>query len=480
MGYQIVFRRKLCYTVSNLFESEVLLFMESRLKDMTTGHPLKLMTQFALPLMIGNLFQQLYTVVDTAVVGQALGVAALAALGASDWLNWMFLGMVQGVTQGFSIPMAHSFGARQTEELKKVIRQSLLLSAVCALLFLAAGQLIAVPLLTLLKTPADILPSTVLYLRIIFAGLPVVMAYNLLSAILRSMGDSKTPLYAMIVAAVINIALDLLFVLGLHWGIAGAAVATVIAQVVSSVICWAQLKKLGVLTFRAGDFRPDFAMVRELTRLGSPMALQNLIIAVGGMIVQFVINGCGVTFIAGFTATSKMYGLLEIAAISYGYSMVTYVGQNLGAKKLHRIRQGVRAANLLGLGIAIVVASVMIVFGRHIVALFIASPDPLEAAQATQIAYNFLFIMSAFLPVLYYLYVTRAAIQGAGNAVLPMLSGVVEFVMRTGVILLLPRLIGTDGIYFAEAAAWTGADVVLCISYYYVMAKISRTLKTEE
>ena len=480
MGYQIVFRRKLCYTVSNLFESEVLLFMESRLKDMTTGHPLKLMTQFALPLMIGNLFQQLYTVVDTAVVGRALGVAALAALGSSDWLNWMFLGMVQGVTQGFSIPMAHSFGAHQTEELKKVIRQSLLLSALCALLFLTAGQLISVPLLTMLKTHADILPNTVLYLRIIFAGLPVVMAYNLLSAILRSMGDSKTPLYAMIVAAVVNIALDLLFVLVFRWGIAGAAVATVIAQVVSSVICLLQLKKLGVLTFRAGEFRPNFPMIKELTRLGTPMAFQNLIIAVGGMIVQSVVNKAGVTFIAGFTATSKMYGLLEIAAISYGYSMVTYVGQNLGAKKLDRIRQGVRSANGLGFFIAVLVAGTMIVFGRHIVGLFIASPDPLEAAEATQIAYNFLFIMSAFLPILYYLYVTRAAIQGAGNAVLPMLSGVVEFIMRTAVILILPRLIGNDGIYFAEVAAWTGADVVLCISYYYIMAKITRQIKTEE
>ena len=447
--------------------------MDSRLKDMTTGHPLKLMTQFALPLMVGNLFQQLYTVVDTAVVGQALGVAALAALGASDWLNWMFLGMVQGVTQGFSIPMAHSFGGRQMEQLKKVIRQSLLLSALCALLFLTVGQLIAVPLLTLLKTPADILPNTILYIRVILVGLPVVMAYNLFSAILRSMGDSKTPLYAMIVASVTNILLDLLFVLGFHWGIAGAAAATVIAQVVSSVICLVQLKKLGVMDFHAGEFRPDGSMIKELLRLGSPMAFQNLIIAIGGMIVQSVVNRCGVTFLAGFTATNKMYGLLEIAAISYGYSMVTYVGQNLGAGKIQRIRQGVRSANLLGLGIAVVVAGTMIAFGKSIVGIFI-SGTPAQIAEATEIGYRYLCVMSLFLPVLYYLYVTRAAIQGAGNAVLPMLSGVVEFIMRTIVILVLPRLIGSEGVFYAEVAAWMGADVVLFISYHYVMAKITR------
>ena len=447
--------------------------MDSRLKDMTTGHPLKLMTQFALPLMVGNLFQQLYTVVDTAVVGQALGVAALAALGASDWLNWMFLGMVQGVTQGFSIPMAHSFGGRQMEQLKKVIRQSLLLSALCALLFLTVGQLIAVPLLTLLKTPADILPNTILYIRVILVGLPVVMAYNLFSAILRSMGDSKTPLYAMIVASVTNILLDLLFVLGFRWGIAGAAAATVIAQVVSSVICLVQLKKLGVMDFHHGDFRPNGSMAKELLRLGSPMAFQNLIIAIGGMIVQSVVNRCGVTFLAGFTATNKMYGLLEIAAISYGYSMVTYVGQNLGARKIKRIRQGVRAANLLGLGIAVIVAGVMIAFGKSIVGMFI-SGTPTQIAEATEIGYRYLCVMSLFLPVLYYLYVTRAAIQGAGNAVLPMLSGVVEFIMRTIVILVLPRLIGSEGVFYAEVAAWMGADVVLFISYHCVMAKITR------
>lgn len=453
--------------------------MDSRLKDMTIGHPLKLMTQFALPLMIGNLFQQLYTVVDTAVVGQALGVAALAALGACDWLNWMFLGMVQGVTQGFSIPMAHSFGARQMEQLKQVIRHSLLLSAVCALVFLAAGQLITVPLLTLLKTPDDILPSAVLYIRIIFAGLPIVMAYNLLSSILRSMGDSKTPLYAMIAAAIINIILDLLFVLGLHWGIGGAAAATVIAQAISGVICFMQLKKVMPMEIFSGTFRMDGAMARELMRLGTPIAFQNLIIAVGGMIVQSVVNSVGVTFMAGFTATNKMYGLLEIAAISYGYAMVIYVGQNLGARKIHRVRQGVRIANLLGLGIAVVVAGFMIVFGRSIVGLFI-SGTPAEVAEATEIGYHYLFIMSLCLPILYYLYVTRAAIQGAGNAMLPMLSGVVEFVMRTLVILFLPLVIGNEGIYYAEVAAWAGADVVLCISYFYVMAKITKQCKTEE
>ena len=292
--------------------------MSAKIKDMTTGRPLPLIVSFALPLMVGNVFQQLYTVVDTMVVGKALGVDALAALGATDWLYWMLLGMIQGVTQGFGILMAREFGAKQYESLRKVVGSSTSLSIIFALLFLILGQAVAKPILVLLNTPVQIMDGSLLYLRIMFLGIPIVMIYNLLATILRSLGDGQTPLYAMIVAALTNIALDILFVLVLHLGIAGAAVATLIAQGISSIYCLQKIRKINFMTLKKKHFALEPALAGQLLSLGSPMAAQNAIIAVGGMIIQGVVNGYGVAFIGGFTAANKLYGVLEIAATSYG------------------------------------------------------------------------------------------------------------------------------------------------------------------
>ena len=305
--------------------------MAARIKNMTQGKPASLIFAFALPLMVGNVFQQLYTVVDTMVVGKALGVAALAALGAADWLNWMMLGIIQGFTQGFGILMAQEFGAGRYDNLRKSIGNAAVLSLVSSMVLLLAGQLLTRPVLNLLQTPPEILADTLLYLRIMYLGVPVVMAYNLLASILRSLGDGKTPLNAMIVAALTNIALDLLFVLVFGLGIAGAAAATLIAQMISSLFCLYHIRKIELLSFTPSDFRMTGRQLPlRLLMLGFPMAFQNAIISVGGMIVQFVVNGFGVIFIAGFTATNKLYGVLEVAATSYGYSMVTYAGRILG------------------------------------------------------------------------------------------------------------------------------------------------------
>ena len=346
--------------------------MNNRTLDMTAGKPASLILSFALPLMLGNVFQQLYTVVDTAVVGKALGVRALAALGAADWLNWLMLSMVQGLTQGFAILMAQAFGARQMDKLRLSIGASGILAATGAVILLALGQLLVVPVLTLLKTPGDIMPGSVLYLRVMFGGIPIVMAYNLFACILRSLGDGKTPLYAMVVASIVNIGVDLLFVLVFHWGIAGAAVATLVAQVCAAVLCLLQLRKLSELRLSRQDFKPDGKLLWRLLKLGSPMAMQNAIISIGGMIVQAVVNGFGVVFIAGITATNKLYGILEIAALSYGYAMITYTGQNLGAGNITRIRSGTRAALGISLVTSGIIAAVMIGFGKWIVGCFIS------------------------------------------------------------------------------------------------------------
>ena len=447
--------------------------MSAKIKDMTTGRPLPLILSFALPLMVGNVFQQLYTVVDTIVVGKALGVDALAALGATDWLYWMWLGMIQGVTQGFGILMAREFGARQYENLRGVVGGSITLSALAALVFLLAGQLAAAPVLGVLNTPGEIMDNALLYLRIMFLGIPIVMAYNLLATILRSLGDGQTPLYAMIVAALSNIALDLLFVLVFRWGIAGAAIATLIAQCVSSIYCLLKILKIDFMKLKKQHFLISPAMAGRLLSLGSPMAAQNGIIAIGGMIIQSIVNGYGVAFIGGFTAANKLYGVLEIAATSYGYAMITYVGQNLGASRIDRIKAGMGRAIAVSLATSALISGVMLLWGQHIIGAFI-SGTPEDAAAAAKVGFTYLSIMSICLPVLYILHVTRSAVQGMGNTVLPMISGIAEFIMRTGGVLILPALLGENGIFIAEVLAWLGADLILVPSYFITLKRISR------
>ena len=453
--------------------------MTPKIKNMTEGRPLLLIVSFALPLMLGNIFQQLYTVVDTMIVGKALGVDALAALGATDWIYWMVLGMIQGVTQGFAILMAREFGAQRYDQLRRVTGISVSLSAVCALLFLVVGMLAARPVLELLQTPAQIMDGSLLYLRVMLCGIPIVMAYNLLASILRSLGDGRTPLSAMIVAALTNIVLDLLFVLVFRWGIAGAAVATLIAQFFSCVFCFARLRKIEFLTLHREHFRIHAKTALRLISLGCPMALQNIMIAVGGMIIQSVVNGFGVAFLAGFTATNKLYGVLEIAATSYGYAMITYVGQNLGAGKLDRIKSGMRSAVAVALATSAVIAGVMLLLGQSIVSLFI-SGTPEQIAQATKVAYDYLVVMSVCLPILYILHVARSAVQGMGNTVLPMVSGIAEFIMRTGGILILPALLSETGIYLSEVLAWAGADMILIPSYFITLSRISKNTSQKE
>lgn len=453
--------------------------MSTNVKNMTMGNPFKLIFSFAIPLMAGNIFQQLYTVIDTMVVGKFLGVGALAALGATDWLSWLMLGTIQGLTQGFAIRLAQEFGANDFEELKKTIGNSVVLVSISSVVLLLLGLWAAEPILLLLHTPADILDMSLLYIRIIFAGTPIVMTYNLLACTLRALGDGKTPLHAMIVASIVNIVLDVVFVFGFRWGIAGAAAATLIAQAISCMYCLYYMRNIEEIRLSPTDFCLKGKRIAKLLWLGFPMALQNATIAIGGMIVQSVVNGFGVIFIAGFTATNKLNGLLEIAATSYGYAIVTYVGQNLGAKKLKRINQGMKSAFGMAMITSVVIAIIMLVFGKAILSCFI-SGTPAQVEQTMEIAYFYLAVMSISLPILYLLYLFRSGLQGLGNTVLPMLSGVAEFIMRIVTALILPIHIGEIGVCFTETAAWIGADIVLVSSYFVVMRSLKKQIKEEQ
>ena len=444
--------------------------MQSKITNMTQGNPVKLIIIFAIPLMIGNVFQQLYTVVDTMVVGKALGVGALAALGATDWLNWLFSGIVQGFAQGFCILMAQEFGSGNYKQLRKVIYNSLLLCIVCSALVLVTSEAVAQPVLHLLNTPEEIMPDSLLYLRIIFLGMPVIMAYNISASILRALGDGKTPLLAMIIASVTNIVLDLLFVLVFHMGIAGAAIATLLAQLLSAIYCFWFIYKIDILKSVKEERTPNKHVCAKLLNLGYPVAFQNIVIFIGGMIVQSVVNSFGVVFIAGFTATNKLYGILESAATSYGYAMTTYAGQNLGAGNISRIRSGVRWATVIAFLTSSLISISMFLVGKNLLSQFLTG-EASQVEEAMEIAFHYLKIMSIFLFTLYLLYVVRSTLQGIGNTVMPMISGFAEFAMRVGAALILPLFMGQEGIFYAEILAWMGADVILLSAYIYHIYK---------
>jgi putative efflux protein, MATE family len=443
----------------------------SRTKDMTTGKPVVLILAFAIPILAGNLIQQLYSLVDSLIVGQLLGVTALAAVSASGWLDWAVLSIPMGLAQGFSIQAAQYFGANRPEELRRTVGQSILIAAVTTVLLEIASQLLLSPVLGWMNTPAETFSLTEGYLRIIYGGLPVVMAVNVLNGFLHALGNSRTPLAALAIASVVNMVLDWFFVGTCHMGINGGACATVIAQVISALISFRAVCRLNLLHPERKDLRPDRRMTVRLIRLGVPIAFQNVIIAVGGLILQGVVNGFGFIFMAGYNAASRLQGLVEMSGASLGNAVGTFAGQNIGAGKKDRVRNGLHSSARIGTGMALVIGGIMVLFGKQILGLFIRDEQAL-AEQVLAFGYQFLCVMAAGLPMLYLLFVYRSTLQGLGNTFIPMISGFVELGMRVGCALLLPLVLGVWGIYTAEIAAWAGAAVLLIISCYRELRKI--------
>jgi len=441
-----------------------------KVQNMTSGKIAPMLTAFALPLMAGNLFQELYTVVDTMIVGQFLGVTALAAVGNGGWITWMLLGAVQGFTQGFANPAAQAFGAGDKERVRKNMANSLVLTVIISVILVIIGEAAMIPLLKLLNTPEEIFEMSLLYLRIYYAGTPAIMAYNYAACYLRALGNSRDPLIAMIIASITNIVLDILFVGPMGMGIAGAVIATVIAQLVAAIYSFICLFKIDFVYLKWEDFRLDAQLSGNLIYMGVPMALQNVILSVGGLIVQRIVNRYGITFIAGMTATNRLYGMIETVGISYGYAISTFIGQNYGAGKTDRVKKGVRTGFVIGVSASVVIALIMILFGKNILMLFISGTAE-EIAATMTVAYRYLVIMAALLPTLYCLHILKFTLIGLGNSLYPMLSGVAEFVMRVAAALFIPVYFGKMNVFFAEPVAWIGADIVMAIGYVVCMRK---------
>ena len=440
----------------------------ARTKDMTAGNPVKLILIFALPILAGNMLQQLYSLIDSLIIGRLLGVTALTAVSASGWLDWAVLSVPMGLAQGYSIYAAQCYGGKRIADLKRSVAQSYLISAAATIFLEITSQLLLHPVLIWMNSPDETIGMTENYLRIIYAGLPIVMCVNMFSGFLHALGNSRVPLIALVCSTTVNIVLDWWFVGSLGMGTNGGACATVIAQAVSAVICFRAVVRIPELKPESTDYRPDRKVIWKLVRLGFPIAFQNLIISLGGLVLQGVVNTFGFIFMAGYNAAARFQGLIEIAGTALGNAAGTFTGQNFGAGKMDRVRNGLRRSAQIGFILAVSVGLIMVFFGKPLLSLFIRE----EAGVSDQVmhfGYDFLRIMAAGLPMLYLLFIYRTTLQGLGDTVVPMVSGFVELALRIGSALLLPAIIGDWGVYLAEIAAWIGAGVFLIIGCYRII-----------
>ena len=436
--------------------------------SMTTGSSFRHMICFALPLMIGNAFQQVYTLTDTAVVGQVLGMAALSALGACDLLIWTISSAIQAYTEGFSIKMAARFGADDSDGFHRTVVSGAYLSAGAAVILLLAMQLTIPGILSLMHVRTEVYPYALMYLRIICAGIPFVTTYNFCFAILRALGNSKIPLRAMSISAALNILLDILFVAVLKCGIGSAALATVISQLFSAVYSLVVVSKLLRKAFAQAGY--DRTMAGKMLKLSVPMAGQIVISSIGGLVVQSVVNSNDVAFIAGYTATYKLYGLLEVASIAYGFAVTTYTGQNYGAGQYARIRRGLWTSECIAIVTALAFTAAIYLFGQPVISLFVSGTEE-EIAVAVSVGLRFLKIMGIGLPMLYTVHVLRSFVQGLGHAMFATLNSMVELIARIAVVTWCPAFLGAECVFFAEPAAWTAGAVFLALGSLVFLRK---------
>ncbi len=444
--------------------------------DMTKGDPLSIIIRFTIPLFIGNVFQQLYNMCDTIIVGRFVGQNALAAVGSTGTIMFLILGFCSGLTCGFTVLTSQRFGAGDTNGVKKSVVNSVILSLVLVVIMTAGSLAVMKPLLRLMNTPEEIFADAYSYISVICMGIAASVAYNLLSAFLRAVGNSKMPLVVLVFSAVLNVILDLVLIIVFHMGTMGAALATDLSQGISSVLCLVYiLKKVPDLTpeRELWKYYPD-ATSKQL-RVGIPMALQFGITASGTMIMQAAINLYGATAVAGFTAASKVQGLITQGNFSIGQTMATYVGQNYGAGAYERIKKGVRCASI-SISIYGIIAGILVVVAlRPLIALFFAAGTDLNAMMPY--ARTYIICCALFYIPLGNIFVFRNAMQGCGYGLLPMLGGVAELVCR--LILAVASMISMNFLLasLCDPMAWVGACVFTGLSYRYVIRKVGEVLR---
>ncbi len=450
-----------------------------RTTDMTTGSPVKLILKFAFPLILANLGQQLYMIVDAAIVGRGVGVKALASVGAADWIYWLILWTVIGFSQGFSVFISKYFGEKNYDEMNRNIAMSALLCLILGGLLTVAGLVIAPMLLDVLDTPQDIIGGAKIYLTTMLSGTLIVTAYNMASSILRALGDGRSPLIAMGIAALLNVGLDLLFVFVFEWGIFGAAFASVLAQFFSFIYCAFRIVKIDCIRLSRSTFKPDLLLMKKLLVFGVPMAFQYIVIALGGIILQSTVNLQGSIFVAGFTAVNKLYGLLESTAISLGIAFSTFFAQNYGAGNYKRVRSGLGTGIIMLVGASAIVTVTVLLFTEPLLRIFLDTATP-EGPEALQIGIKYLLVITIPLSVLYLLHLYKNALQSLGIAFWSVVSGFGEFFMRVFMSKTVVSLLGTEVLFYVEPLAWLGGLVFVFVPYYVLRKKILPLKPTEK
>ena len=440
------------------------------MKDMTSGNPLKLIIRFALPLLLGNLLQQLYNVADAAIVGHYLGSNALAAVGVTSSVQFLIFGFCIGSCTGFCVPIAQKFGAKDYKRMRSLVYNSILLTILLSVIITAACVILTPAILKFLSTPADIWEDSYIYIIIMFSGIPFTLLYNLSASILRAMGNSRTPFLFLSISTVTNIFLDYYCVAILNWGCAGAAAATVASQAFSGILCaYVLLKKYEILHMMANEKKADRKEMKQLLLMGIPMGLQFSITAIGSMVMQSSNNALGSLYVSAFTAASriKMFAMCPFDAIATG--VATFCSQNYGAGKIARIRKGYHIGTIISVIYGLFAGSLLIIFGKASCLIFLSSTEDTILSAAGL----FLNRSGFFFWVLGLLNLNRTAVQGLGYSGRAMISGVMEMIARISVVVLFVPAFGFEAICLADPAAWIAADFYIIPTCLYVLSKLT-------
>lgn len=443
-------------------------------KDLTVGSPMKLILGFAFPMFLGLLFQQFYSLVDTMIVGKYLGVDPFAGVGSTGSLNFIVIGFCMGLCSGFSVPISQSFGAKDFPLLRKMVTNSVWLCTFFSVVITTLMLLFCRPVLTWMNTPENIFEYAYIYIFIIFAGIPCTILYNMTAAILRALGDSKSPIIFLAISSAINIGLDLLLIIVFRMGVDGAALATVVSQGVSGVISIIYIKKkFDILAMEKGDWKLERHLAGKLTGVGIPMGLQYSITGIGSVILQTAVNGLGSIYVASMTAGSKINIFLACPFDALGQTMAPYAGQNIGARKLDRVGKGLRAACIIGSIVSGLMVIVVKLFGDQLTMLFLDEKDPVIMQNSTQ----FLIIVSAFYCLLTLVNTVRFTIQGMGFSSLAIIAGVMEMIARGIAGMLLVPAFGYLGACYSSPLAWLLADAFLIPAFFLCKRKVARQLE---
>lgn len=434
--------------------------------DMTSGSPVKMILSFTFPIFIGNVFQQFYNMADAVIVGKFVGTQALAAVGSTGTIMFLIYGFVVGMTAGFTVLTAQKFGAGDMKAMRQTVAGASILSLIVGLILTAAFMILMKPWLMAMNTPADIFADAYAYIMIVSAGILAQMLYNLLASVLRALGNSKVPLYFLILSALLNIVLDLVLIIVFHMGAAGAAVATVVSQGVSGLLCLIYIVKcVPVLRMSRDDWRPSGYLLKTQMRIGIPMALQYSITAIGTMMVQSSLNILGSTLVAAYTAAGKIEQVVSQAYVALGTTLATYSAQNIGAGDVPRIRQGFRATTWIGVIYSFAAAALVMTVGKYMTYLFV-SEDVERIMNSVDLYLKC--AGSLFIP-LAIVNIYRNGIQGLGYGLLPMMAGVAELVGRGVMSVIAAQQKSYLGVCLASPAAWVLAALLLIAMYYYVI-----------